>query len=145
MHQKTNISKHDMENFRLKLAAILLDSPFNTCKYEEEKIKEEEEEEEEEGDPNDCVIIDKNEQEVHGSLSQIPMTYEEITYTLQEYFMQITDDKALRYDTNVTTHTKRKYYGYNCAFINNIFKFNCLMQYMSYTGKNGCKALLYTI
>jgi hypothetical protein len=143
MHQKTNISKHDMENFRLKLAAILLDSPFNTCKYEQEKIKEEEEEEE--GDPNDCVIIDKNEQEVHGSLSQIPMTYEEITYTLQEYFMQITDDKALRYDTNVTTHTKRKYYGYNCAFINNIFKFNCLMQYMSYTGKNGCKALLYTI
>jgi len=30
-----------MENFRLKLAAILLDSPFNTCKYEEEDEEEE--------------------------------------------------------------------------------------------------------
>ena len=49
-------SQQDMENFRLKLAAILLDSPFNTCKYEEE---EDEEEEAGGGDPNDCVIIDK--------------------------------------------------------------------------------------
>jgi len=44
-------SQQDMENFRLKLAAILLDSPFNTCKYEEEK---DEEEEVGGGDPNDC-------------------------------------------------------------------------------------------
>ena len=41
-----------MENFRLKLAAILLDSPFNTCKYEEEE--EDQEEEAGGGDPNDC-------------------------------------------------------------------------------------------
>jgi hypothetical protein len=32
-----------MKNFRLKLAAILLDSPFNTCKYEEEKKEQEDE------------------------------------------------------------------------------------------------------
>jgi hypothetical protein len=33
-----------IENFKLNLAAILLDSPFNTCKYEEEKTEEQEDE-----------------------------------------------------------------------------------------------------
>ena len=79
-------SQQDMENFRLKLAAILLDSPFNTCKYEEEEEDQEEEAGGGGGDPNDCVIIDKTEQEVHGSLSQMPMTYEEITYLIKVFF-----------------------------------------------------------
>ena len=53
------------------------------------------------------VIIDKTEQEVHGSLSQMPTTYEEITYLIKVFLMCITEEKSLRYDKNVTTQTKR--------------------------------------
>ena len=51
------------------------------------------------------VIIDKTEQEVPGSLSQMLMTYEEIAYRLQEYFMCIIKEESLRYECYYTHQT----------------------------------------
>jgi hypothetical protein len=67
-------------------------------------------------DPNDCVITNTpEEQAVHGRVTMDrtkqyklnTMTYEEITYSLQKYYMCITDEVNFRYVTNVTPQTRR--------------------------------------
>jgi len=105
----TSLQEH-MTKFRLKLAAILLDSPLNTaaiCEYEKSSS------EEEEVDPNDCVMIEKPEQALHESILLEPnkqlntMSSDDIYYSICEYILSTNDEENLRYVTNSTVHRKR--------------------------------------
>ena len=75
-----------MQHFRLKLAAILFDSPFNTARdhIEEHTGRDEI------FDPNDCVMIESTQ------MSQLTCrNYKDTTSAICNFILSITDEESL--------------------------------------------------
>lgn len=84
-----------MENFRLKLAAILLQTQLNTARGSEE-IEDNSIEEDE--NPEDCEMLESSEALLHGLKTQIKnMKVKEVAAVICKYIMSINDEETLRY------------------------------------------------
>jgi hypothetical protein len=82
----STIGQVDMQHFRLKLAAILFDSPFNTARdrIEEHVVRDEI------FDPNDCVMIEPTQ------MSQMTCrNYKDTASAICNFILSTTDEESL--------------------------------------------------